>query len=79
MASRCRFRWDLGKKSFPAIVVRPWNEFPREIVAAPSLEVSQGQVRWGLEQPGIVERDWERLILKIPFYSNHSRAVSGSQ
>lgn len=38
--SKGGFRWDFGKKFFPVIVVRPWNGFPREVMATPSLEMS---------------------------------------
>ncbi|KFQ72012.1 hypothetical protein N335_12831, partial [Phaethon lepturus] len=36
-----RFRLDLGKKFFTAMVVKPWPRLPREVVDAPSLETSQ--------------------------------------
>ncbi|KFV47717.1 hypothetical protein N341_08440, partial [Tyto alba] len=34
-----RFRLDIKKKLFTVKVMRHWNRFPREVVAAPSLEV----------------------------------------
>ena len=33
-----RFGLDMRKTFFPVRVVRPWHRFPRESVAAPSLE-----------------------------------------
>ena len=33
-----RFRLHIRKKFFPVRVVRHWHRFPREAVAAPSLE-----------------------------------------
>jgi len=35
-----RFKLDIRTKLFTVRVVRPWHRLPREVVAAPSLEVS---------------------------------------
>lgn len=38
------FRKAIGKKLFNQSRVRPWDGFPREGVAAPSLEVSKARL-----------------------------------
>lgn len=45
-----------------------WNKFPREIVAAPSLDgdPSQGQVGRGSEQPALVENILSFKVLSNP-------------
>ena len=53
MADQIRFK----KKFCTMSVVSYWNRLPEDIVDIPSLEVFQGQVRWGFEQPGLVESD----------------------
>jgi len=43
-----RFRLDIRKKFFMMRVVRYWNRFPREAVAAPSLEVFKTRLEGAL-------------------------------
>ena len=39
-----RVRWHTGKKFSPVRVGRPWHRLPREVVAAPSLEVLKARL-----------------------------------
>ncbi|KFU87493.1 hypothetical protein M959_06148, partial [Chaetura pelagica] len=39
-----RFKLDIRKKFYSVRVERHWNRFPREAVAAPSLEVLKGRL-----------------------------------
>ena len=47
-----RFRLDIRKKFFPVRVVRPWHRFPREAVAAPSLEGFKARLDGALSNLG---------------------------
>ncbi|KFR07009.1 hypothetical protein N306_10794, partial [Opisthocomus hoazin] len=47
---RGRFRLDIGKKFFTMRVMNHWNRFPREAVAAPSLEVFKARLDGALSK-----------------------------
>ncbi|PKU41182.1 hypothetical protein llap_8511 [Limosa lapponica baueri] len=48
-------RLDIRKQFFMLRMMKHWPKLPREVVDAPSLGNSQGQVGWGSEQPDLVE------------------------
>ncbi|KFV16141.1 hypothetical protein N340_06405, partial [Tauraco erythrolophus] len=39
-----RFRLEIRKKFFPLRMAKNWNRLPREVVAAPSLEVFKARL-----------------------------------
>jgi len=45
-----RFRLDIRKKFFTMRLVRLWDRFPREVVAAPSLEVFKARLDGALSK-----------------------------
>jgi len=42
------------RKKFTVRVMRHWNRLPSEAIDAPLPGSTQGQARWGFEQPGLV-------------------------
>jgi len=50
-----RFRWDVRKKFFTMIVVRPWNRLPREVVDGPSLAMFKVRLDGALSNLALAE------------------------
>lgn len=71
------FRLTIRKKLFPVRVVMHWHRLSREAACPIPLRV-QGQVEWGLQQPGPAEGNPSRgmgveakWFFKVPSNPNH--------
>lgn len=73
-----KFRWDVQKEFFPQRMVKHWNRLPRQVVAAPSLEVFKARsdgalsnlIQWVTSLP--MTGGWSEIILKVPSSPCHS-------